>query len=124
MTIPKVKLKETKWALCDKEEGVVGISEVAIIVPPTTYCNNENNFVHFLGHLNSTGRPPLTKSWDYRCAICIASFCSAGDQTRTFMHARQAHYQLSYYLTPKEFFSDNILHFLKGQVELKMILAD
>lgn len=34
MTIPKVKLKETKWALCDKEGGVVGISEVAIIVPP------------------------------------------------------------------------------------------
>lgn len=92
--------------------------------PHITYCNNENNFVHFLGHLNSTGRPPLTKSWDYRCAICTASFCCAGDQTRTFMHARQAHYQLSYYLTPKEFFSDNILHFLKGQVELKMLLAD
>lgn len=93
--------------------------------PPTTttYYNNENNYVHFLGHLNSTGRPPLTKSWDYRCAICTASFCSAGDQTRTFMHARQAHYQVTY-LTPKEFFSDNILHFLKGQVELKMLLAD
>lgn len=71
--------------------------------PPTTttYYNNENNYVHFLGHLNSTGRPPLTKSWDYRCAICTASFCSAGDQTRTFMHARQAHYQLSYLPNPQ-----------------------
>lgn len=67
MTIPKINLKEPKWALCDKEEGVLGISEVSISVPLHTAIVKITLFT--LGCLNSAGQPPLTKSWDYRRAF-------------------------------------------------------